>query len=315
MRCFVTGGAGFIGTSLVERLLSQRDDVVVYDNLSNGKRERVAAFLGNPCFGLVEGDVLDPDRLSQAMAGADVVFHLAANSDIRPEAKSAEVELQQGIIATFNVLLAMKKEAVSKIVFASSSTVYGDAKGRELTEDYGPLMPISFYGASKLAAEALISAFCHMVGMNGWVFRLANIVGRGLTHGVIFDFIRKLRKDSKTLEILGDGEQTKPYLHVTECVEGMLHGLNHADDLVNIFNLSPPDALSVARIAAIVAEEMGLKNVAFNYTGGKGGWKGDVPRVRMNSDRLRNLGWKTTMSSEGAVRAAAREFLSQNPEM
>jgi UDP-glucose 4-epimerase len=315
MRYFVTGGAGFVGMNLVQTLLGEENEVIVYDNLSSGKKEHLTAFLANPRFGFVQGDVLDEGKLTQSMDGADVVFHLAANSDIRPEAKSADIELQQGIIATFNVLRAMKRSAVRRIVFASSSTVYGDAKGQELTEDYGPLIPISFYGGSKLAAEALICAFCHMFEMKAWIFRLANIVGKGLTHGVIFDFLRKLAEDPGALEILGDGKQTKPYLHVTECVEGMLYGLSHADHTVNIFNLSPPDTVSVDRIAAIVAEEMGLKNVAFSYTGGNGGWKGDVPRVCMNSDRLRNLGWEAKMGSEEAVRASVREFLSQDAEM
>jgi len=315
MRYFVTGGAGFVGVSLVERLLLQENEVIVYDNLSSGRKEHLTTLLANPRFQFLEGDVLNVNKLVESMNGAHVVFHLAANSDIRPGEKSSDVELHQGIIATFNVLQAMKPNGVSRIVFTSSSTIYGDARGQELTEEYAPLIPISFYGGSKLAAEALISAFCHMSDMKAWIFRLANIVGKGLTHGVIFDFIRKLRNNPHQLEILGDGKQTKPYLHVTECVEGMLHGLNNADDTVNIFNLSPPGTLSVDQIATIVVEEMGLGNVAFSYTGGNGGWKGDVPRVRMNSGRLRELGWEAKMSSEHAVRTAVREALSENVGM
>ncbi|MDP2899266.1 MAG: NAD-dependent epimerase/dehydratase family protein [bacterium] len=311
MRYFITGGAGFVGVNLVEKLLLEGNEVVVYDNLSSGKKEPLDAFVRNPRFHFVAGDVLDAARLAESMRGADVLFHLAANSDIRFAENSPEVELNQGIIATYNVLQAMKKSGATKIVFTSSSTVYGDAGGQPLSEDFGPLVPISFYGSSKLAAEGLICAFCHMYKTQGWIFRLANIVGKGLTHGVIFDFVRKLRNNPRQLEILGDGKQTKPYLHVSDCVDGMLFGLRNSDDTIGIFNLSPQDAVSVDRIAQIVAEEMGLKNVTFGYTGGRGGWKGDVPRVRMKADRLKALGWKPSVTSEEAVRRAAREVLSQ----
>jgi UDP-glucose 4-epimerase len=265
----------------------------------------------NPRFRFVLGDLLDADHLREAMRKADIVFHLAANSDIRAGEKNPDLEVQQGIIATFNVLQTMKQNSVRDIVFSSSSTVYGDAGGVELKEDFGPLIPISFYGASKLAAEGLICAFCHMSDMRSWIFRLANIVGKDLTHGVIFDFIRKLRENPRQLEILGNGNQTKPYLHVRECVEGMLEGLKRSHENVNIFNLSPPDAISVDRIASIVVEEMGLNNVALVHTGGEGGWKGDVPRVHLSNDKLKTLGWKPKMTSEEAVRTAVREVLSE----
>jgi UDP-glucose 4-epimerase len=312
MRYFVTGGAGFIGTNLVEKLLSEGGEVVAYDNLSTGRKRHLDAFLTNPRFTFLEGDVLDASALTEAIARADVVFQLAANSDIRYAAANPDVELQQSIVATFNVLKAMHHNSVSNIVFTSSSTIYGDLGERVLPEDFGPPMPISFYGAGKLAGEGLISSFCHMCDMKGWIFRFANIVGTHLTHGVIFDFIRKLRKDPSQLEILGNGKQTKPYLHVTECVGGMLWGLRNSDQEVSIFNLSPPDAISVDEIARTVVEEMGLKNVAFTYTGGEGGWKGDVPRFRLDGGRLRKLGWQPTMSSGDAVRRAVREALSEN---
>jgi len=308
----VTGGAGFVGTHLVERLLSEGGEVVAYDNLSLGKKEHIAPFLGNPRFQFIRDDVLNTGSLTEAMGKADVVFHLAANSDIRAGGRAPKLELEQGILSTFNVLEAMRDNSVGKIVFSSSSVIYGDAVGQELTEDFGPLIPISFYGSSKLAAEGLVCAFCHMFDMRGWIFRFANIVGKGLTHGVLFDFIRKLRSNPNSLEILGDGKQSKPYLDVSECVAGMLHGLRNADERVNVFNLTPPDVVSVARIAEIIVEEMGLKNVAFSYSGGEGGWKGDVPRVRLNGDRLARLGWRAKMSSEEAVVTAVREVLSQD---
>jgi len=311
MRYFVTGGAGFVGRQLVEKLLSEGGEVVAYDNLSRGKREHVAPFMGNPRFKFIEDDVLNRRSLTEGMGKADVVFHLSANSDIRAGVKNPKLELEQGIMATFNVLQAMNDNSAGKIVFTSSSVIYGDAQGEELTEDFGPLTPISFYGSGKLGAESLISGFCHMFDMKGWIFRFANIVGKGLTHGVLLDFIHKLRRDPGRLEILGDGKQTKPYLHVGECVEGMLWGLRNSDERVNIFNLTPSDAVSVERIAQIMVEEMGLRDVAFEYTGGEGGWKGDVTRVRLSGDRLAQLGWRAKMSSEEAVRTAVREVLSE----
>jgi len=312
MQYFVTGGAGFIGTRLVERLLSEGDEVIAYDNLSMGRKEHVEPFLGNPRFTFIQDDVLDIKSLTEAMGNADVVFHLAANSDIRAGVENPKLELEQGVLATFNVLQAMKDNSASRIVFTSSSVVYGDAGGQELAEDFGPLAPISFYGSSKLAAEGLVCGFCHMFDMSGWIFRFANIVGKSLTHGVLFDFIHKLRGNPARLEILGDGKQAKPYLHVSECVEGILWGLRHSDETVNIFNLTPPDAMSVEQIARIIVEEMGLENVDFDYTGGERGWKGDVPRVRLRGDKLARLGWRATMSSEEAVRTAVREVLSED---
>jgi UDP-glucose 4-epimerase len=314
MRYLVTGGAGFVGHHLVGKLLAEGHEVIVYDNLSLGKREHVAPFLGNPHFTFIQDDVLDAGSLTEAMKGAEVVWHLAANSDIRAGVKDPTVERDQGILATFNVLQAMRDQSVGEIVFTSSSVIYGDAEGNDLREDFGPLRPISYYGASKLAAEGLVSGFCHMCDMKGWIFRFANIVGKGLTHGVLFDFIGKLRGDPTRLEILGDGHQAKPYLHVSECVDGMLWGLRHAEERVNIFNLAPCDSLCVKEIAQIVVEEMGLKDVSFHFAGGRGGWKGDVPRVRLSGDALARLGWQPKMNSEEAVRMAVREVLSETKQ-
>ncbi len=298
-----------MGPHLVARLLAEGGEVIVCDNLSLGKKEHLAPFLGNPRFEFVLDDVLDYPALSNRMKGVDAVFHLAANSDIRAGVENPTLELEQGIIATFTVLQAMREHSVSRIVFTSSSVVYGDACGREVKEDFGPLLPISYYGASKLSAEGLVSGFCHMCDMKGWVFRFANIVGGGLTHGALFDFIGKLRRDPTRLEILGDGKQAKPYLHVSECVDGILYGFKNSNETVNVFNLTPSDTVNVEQIARIAVEEMGLKDVAFQFTGGEGGWKGDVPRVRLDGEALSRLGWSPEMSSEQAVRKAVREFL------
>jgi len=309
LRYFVCGGAGFIGSHLVDALVS-RGRVTVYDNFSLGRRE----FLSHHDPGVVcviEGDLLDADRLRRAMAGHDAVFHLAANSDIRVSGEDPSVDLHQGTVATFNVLEAMRSNGINRLVFSSSSAVYGESAPLPLREDAGPLMPISFYGASKLAGEGLISAFCNRYSMRAWVFRFGNIVGPRATHGVILDFVRKLEGDPRRLEILGDGRQSKPYLHVADCIEGMLHGLDRADDALNLFNLACSGATSVATIAEAVVEAMDLTNVEFCYTGGDRGWPGDVPQVRLDSSRMAGIGWSASITSDEAVRRAAGEIVGE----
>lgn len=198
---------------------------------------------------------------------------------------------------------------ISKLVFASSSAVYGDAGVSPVTEDYGPLLPISLYGASKLGSEGLISAFCHLFSMKAWIFRFANVVGKRATHGVIFDFINKLRRNNKELEILGDGTQEKPYIHVEDCVDGILYGFQHATSQISVFNLSCHSSTKVRAIARMVVDEMGLPDVEFKYTGGKQGWPGDVPQVRFDTSRMQQLGWKPRFTSDEAVSQAIKDML------
>jgi UDP-glucose 4-epimerase len=307
-RYFVTGGAGFIGSHLVERLVG-RGGVTVYDNLSSGRREFISHHIGREGFNLVKADLLDLDTLGKAISGHDVVFHLAANPDVRAGITATDLDLRTGVIATYNVLEAMRRNEIRRLVFTSSSTVYGDAGITPVNEGYGPLEPISLYGASKLGSEGLISAFCHLFDMQGWIFRLANIVGSRLTHGVIFDFINKLKQNPQRLEIMGDGRQQKPYLHVDDCLDGMLMALEKSGGTLNIFNLGPDSATSVVRIAEIIAAAMGLKEVEFYYTGGKGGWVGDVPQVRLDMTEMSRLGWKPEHSSDEAVRRAVAEII------
>jgi len=206
---------------------------------------------------------------------------------------------------------AMRKRDVKNIVFSSSSTVYGEAPPVPLKEDYGPLLPISVYGAAKLACEALISSFCHTFDMKGWIFRFANVVGSRSTHGVIFDFIKKLRKNPKELEILGNGKQKKSYLYISDCIDGMLFGFERSSDQINLFNLGTEGATEVNDIAKMVVEEMGLKDVKFRYTGGDRGWKGDVPRFQFNIEKIKSLGWKPKYESDEAVRKAIRDLLRE----
>jgi len=307
---FVTGGAGFIGSHLVDRLI-RIGKVAVYDNLSSGRRDFVQHHRGTNSFQLIEADLLDFDTLNQAVAGYDVVFHLAANPEARQGARDTKLDLEQETIATYNVLEAMRLNGIKKIVFASSGTIYGETPVIPLPEEYGPVLPISLYGAGKLACEGLISAFCHTFGMQTWIFRFANIVGKRVTHGVIFDFIQKLRQNPHELEILGDGKQCKPYLHVEDCIDGMFFGLRNSRVKVNVFNLGCSTVTDVTTIASVVVEEMGLKGVKFKYTGGDRGWPGDVPQIRFDVTKMSQLGWKPKYTSDEAVRTATRDVLGE----
>jgi len=310
MKYFVAGGAGFIGSHLVDALI-EMGPVTVYDNLSSGKPEFVQHHLGRDGFAFVQADLLELDHLTGAMKGCDFIFHLAANPDVRMGIQQTDLDLKQGTTATYNILEAMRLNGVEKLAFASSSTVYGETPLQPITEDYGPLQPISLYGASKLAGEGLISAFCHLFDMQAWIFRFANVVGARATHGVILDFINKLKGSPGKLEILGDGTQAKPYIHVGDCVEGILHGVQHSGGRLNVFNLAGSSATSVNVIAQMLVEEMGLANVNFEYTGGERGWPGDVAQVRLDTSRMEGLGWKPQYTSGEAVRRAIKDILEE----
>jgi UDP-glucose 4-epimerase len=311
MKYFITGGAGFIGSHLADRLIN-KGEVTVYDNLSSGRREFMGQHLNNPAFKFVQADLLNRGQLVAAMEGSDVVFHLSANPGIKAGQYDTEADLNQGTIATYNVLDTMRGLDISKIVFASSSVVYGETSGEPVPEGYGPLQPISLYGAAKLASEGLITAFCHLFNMQAWVFRFANVVGSRATHGVIRDFVQKLKKDAGELEILGDGKQAKSYVHVGDCVDGMLYGLQHSDGQVNVFNLGSNDVVDVATIARLLLEQMGLPEVKLRYTGGNRGWPGDVPRICLGTSRMEKLCWRPEHSSEEAIRLAIKEILAES---
>ena len=311
MKTLVTGGAGCIGSEVVDKLL-KRGKVIVVDNLSSGKIEHIEKFLDNKDFRLVEADITSDD-LTGHLDGVDMVFHLAANPDIKFSAGDrTDKDLNQNTIATYNVLDAMQKTGVKKIAFSSSSVVYGKADRIPTPENYGPLKPTSLYGASKLACEALVSAYCNMFGMQGWIFRFANIVGdksRKKGRTVVSDFIFKLRNDPTHLEILGDGRQSKSYLLVDECVDGMIFAVDHSNDPVNIFNLGTKDAITVDEIAKIVINEMGLKNVKISHTGSSGGWPGDITNFLLDVTKLEKLGWSSRHNSAESVRTSAKRML------
>ena len=307
----VTGGAGFIGSHLVDALLKE-NEVTVLDNFSSGKREFLALHRNNPNFHLIEADLLLPGALENALAGKDMVFHLAANPDVKLGAENTHVHLEQNVLATYNLLEAMRMCGVKKIAFTSTSTVYGEATKVPTPEDYGPLLPISLYGASKLSCEALISSYCHTFEMQSWIFRFANIVGERGTHGVLVDFIRKLRENPRELEILGSGKQRKSYLEVKDCVQAMLHCVHSSDEQINLFNIGSEDAIDVTKIANIVAVQMGLVEVEYRYTGGMDGrgWNGDVLVMQLCIEKIKKLGWTPEEGSAQAILAAVKALLN-----
>ena len=252
---------------------------------------------------------MDSTSLEKAMKGCNFVIHLSANPDIARGSIETDLDIRQSVLGSYNVLEAMRNQGIKQLAFTSGSGVYGDVGSVETAENYGPLFPVSMYGASKLGAEAIISAFCHMFGMTSWFFRFANVVGGRQTHGVGYDFLRKLRKDPGKLVILGNGLQSKSYIHVSDAISAMLIAIRNTDDPVNVFNVATGDYISVNEIAQIVCDEMGLREVEFSYTGGERGWTGDVPVVRLNSERIRKLGWRPKYSSAEAVRHSMRELL------
>lgn len=309
----VTGGAGFIGSHLVDALLAE-NEVTILDNFSSGKREHIAHHQSNSGFKVIEANMHDLFSLKEAVAGKDMVFHLAANPDVKLGAEDTRVHFDQNILATYNLLEAMRKEDIKRIAFTSTSTVYGDAKTMPTPEDYGPLIPISLYGASKLACEALISSYCHTFDMQSWIFRFANIVGERGTHGVIVDFVRKLREDPKELEILGSGKQRKSYLEVKDCAAAMIHCVDHSLEQTNIFNIGSADSVDVTGIADIVVEQMGLSGVKYRYTGGIDGrgWRGDVKLMLLSIDKITDIGWRPEYNSADSIKAAVDALLKSD---
>jgi len=314
MRILVTGGAGFIGSHLVDALMSRGFEVVVLDNLSSGCLENVAKWLKDSNFRFVRGDLLSLDEVLNVLDGCRIVFHLAANPEVRVGSISPNIHFRENILATFNLLEAIRKaENVERLVFTSSSTVYGEAE-IPTPENCALLRPISVYGASKLACEALISAYAHSYGFNAYIYRLANIVGPRSRHGVIVDFVKKLSENPRELEILGDGAQSKSYLYVDDCVEALLLSLERSLGHFEIFNVGSEDQVDVLTIARIVAEEMGLANVKFRLTGGVNGgrgWIGDVKNMLLDISKLKKVGWKPRYNSLEAVKLTVKSILAK----
>lgn len=304
MKVLVAGGAGFIGSNLIECLLRDGYDVACVDNFFIGTRDNVKAFIPNAHFTLYEQDLSDLEAMKALFEKEkfDFVYHMAANSDIQASAKNPAIEYQNTYTTTFNILECMRLYDVKNLFFCSTSAVYGDAKGVPLSENYAPLMPISYYGACKLGSEALISAFSYMNDFHTLVFRFPNVIGPHLTHGVIFDFVKRLKENPKKLRILGDGKQSKPYLYVTDLVELIAARTKEAlPKGVTLYNVGVESQTSVTRIAEIVCDTMGLADVTFEYTGGRGGWKGDVPVFAYDLSKIHATGWKAKLTSDEAV--------------
>jgi UDP-glucose 4-epimerase len=310
MKYFVTGGAGFIGSNVCGFLLQNPlNAVTVYDNLSNGKRAFLQDHERDSRMRIVEGDLLDFNLLLRSIKGHDVVFHFAANADIAASALKPDLDLKQTILVTYNVLEAMRLTGIASIVYSSGSGVYGDVGELATAEDFGPLLPVSMYGATKLGAEALISAYSHLSNMRAAIFRFANVIGPHQTHGVGYDFIRKLRNDPAHLQVLGDGRQSKSYIHVEDVIGAIFHVLDRDPSPLNIYNVGTGDYITVRRIAEIIIEEMRLTDVRVLFGDTPFGWKGDVPIVRLDDNKIRKLGWTPKFGSELALRRSVRQML------
>lgn len=300
MKAFVTGGAGFIGSSLVDRLLQRGDDVVAYDNLSTGIDEFLAEARKSASFSFVQGDVLDEETLTRAMSGVDIVFHLAANADVRFGTRHPRKDLEQNTIATYNVLEAMRGNGIEKIVFSSTGSVYGEASVIPTPETCPFPVQTSLYAASKLAGEGLISAFCEGFGFQAWIFRFVSILGERYTHGHVFDFYRCLLENPGELPILGDGKQRKSYLYIQDCISAIFTALQKARDNVNIFNLGADEYCEVDDSIGWITESLGLSPRRV-YAGGDRGWVGDNPFIFLDTTRIRSLGWTPELTIREAV--------------
>ena len=302
MKVLVAGGAGFIGSHLIDALLAEGDDVVCVDNFFIGTKENIAHLKDNAHFKFYEQDLTDLDKVLEIFKKEQVeyVFHLAANSDIQASAQSPMIEYKNTYSTTFILLECMRQCGVKKLFFASTSAVYGEQMGAEVSEEAVALKPISYYGGAKLGSEGIISSFAYMNDMSVLVFRFPNVIGPRLTHGVIYDFVKRLKDDPSHLKILGDGRQSKPYIYVLDLVDAIMH-FKDAPKGVTLYNVGVETQTSVTRIAEIVCEKMGLSGIPFEYTGGRGGWKGDVPVFAYNLEKIHATGWTAHMTSDEAV--------------
>lgn len=314
---FLVGGAGFIGSHFIDALLQQShvQKVTIYDNFSSGKEWFYQQHLSDPRLHIVNGDVKDSVRLNQAMQNHEVVIHFAANPDIARAAKEPNIDFIEGFYLTQQVLEAARLAKIKRIIYTSGSGVYGE-QSIEFKEDQGNLHPISTYGASKLASEAFISSYCHMFDMTATVFRFANVVGPRQTHGVGFDFLRKLKNNPQQLEILGDGKQTKSYIYISDVISAVFLANEALNSPFEVFNVATEDTISVYNIAQMAVECLGLKEpIAFKFSGGDRGWKGDVPNIRLNSCKIRNLGWSNQYQSASAMRLSLLAMIEENAQL
>lgn len=309
MKYLITGGAGFIGSNLAERLLADRHNkVAVLDNFSIGKEKYL---IKNTRLKVVKSDIENSVQLLKAMSGCDCVFHFASNSDISKSIQSPAIDFYQGTMLTHYVLEAMRKKNVKRIIFPSGSGVYGDAGEKLIEEDYPYKIPVSTYGAGKLASESLIAAYSSMYGIKGSVLRFANVVGRHQTHGVIYDFVNKLKKNPSELKVLGNGTQKKSYIYIDDILDALMLIEKKQKKNYDYYNVSTGDYATVKQIAKVVTDEMGIKNVKYIYGKESIGWKGDVSVIKLSSAKIKSLGWKSEYSSSEAIRLAINDILDE----
>jgi UDP-glucose 4-epimerase len=313
-RYLIVGGAGFIGSHFSDYLLAQSTvaSVTIYDNFSSGRGWHVAAHNDDARFTVIREDVRNIDALTQAMVGCDTVIHLASNPDIAAAATNPLIDFEQGTALTQNVVEAMRRTGTRQILYASGSGVYGDLGEFEAHEDYGPMIPESTYGASKIAGEALISSYSAMFGLTGCAFRFGNVVGPRQTHGVGFDFLRQLLADRTSLTILGDGQQSKSYIHVSDVIAAVLMAAESSSQPFSTYNVATGDYMTVNEVAELAIEATGgsIERTTIRYTGGDRGWRGDVPIVRLNTDRVRELGWSNVMNTREAMASSLDDLLA-----
>jgi UDP-glucose 4-epimerase len=310
MKYFVTGGAGFIGSHLVDRLLKEGHAVTAYDNLSRGQEHFLETARAHSDFTLIRGDMLDLDSLTEAMHGAEFVFHLAANADLRFGIENPRKDLEQNTIATFNVLEAMRINEIRRIAFTSTGSIYGEPDIFPTPETAPFPIQTSLYGASKLAGEGLIQAYCEGFGFQGYIFRVVSILGERYSHGHVFDFFKSLRDNPRELRVLGDGHQRKSYLYVQDCIDAVLLAIEKSKDKVNIFNLGTNDYCEVNESICWITDHLGLKP-KLHHTGGERGWIGDSPFIFLDCSKIHAFGWKPKLSiREGVIRTL--EYLEAN---
>ena len=311
----VTGGAGFIGSHLTEELIKEKLEVTVLDNLSTGNKSNLNSCLGKENFSLVVEDLKNQNQIFECIKDIDTIFHLAADPEVRTGFSDPKLAYEQNIENTFRLLENIRKSNVKQIIFASSSVVYGEPKIIPTSEEFGPLLPISIYGGTKMACEGLVSSYCNNYGIKGTIVRFANVVGSRARHGVIWDFIQKLKINERELKVLGNGKQTKSYIHVNDCVNGLLFSAIHTKKDVDVFNLGNHDMMNVLDIAEIVCKSMNLENVKIMTSGGTNdgrGWIGDVKEMNLDISKIRSLGWNPQENSKASVERAALELYSES---
>lgn len=309
---FIAGGAGFIGSHLVRRLLEDEgnESVVVYDNFCSGKRWHLAELEDSKRLRVIEADIENSEMLLESMTGSERVISLAANADIAAAVTQPGIDFWTGTFLIHQVLEAARQVGIERFTYTSGSGVYGDQGLTEVDETLGPLFPVSTYGASKLAGEALVSAYCHLFGMQGVAFRFANVVGARQTHGVVYDFVRKIQADSTKLEVMGDGSQSKSYIHVSDVVDAVMLLAERPPEVFDVYNVGTDEYVTVREIAAMTASYLGHPNLELRFGPEPRGWKGDVPVVRFSSEKIRALGWSNKYTTKAALEDSIAQILS-----